>query len=46
MRIKIAWDMKKFATFLGFVLAVSGCAEGDPVDPCMDVDCSDGNDCV
>ncbi|MBW2190477.1 MAG: hypothetical protein JRG93_12975, partial [Deltaproteobacteria bacterium] len=46
MRIKIAWDMKKFATLLGFVLAVSGCGEGDPVDLCMDVDCSDGNECV
>jgi hypothetical protein len=46
MKMEITWDMKKFATLLGFVLAVSGCdADGTP-ELCMDVDCSDGNECV
>jgi hypothetical protein len=47
MKTKITWDMKKFATLLGLVLAVSvaGCDTG-PADPCMDVDCSDGNECT
>jgi hypothetical protein len=46
MKTKITWDMKKFATLLGFVLAVSGCEVDGVDDPCMDVDCSDGNECV